>query len=208
MEPTEYADVDWRLQHVSMSFGRALLPWCLCACMAVQGCASHDQNAVEGSDSVAVAAFDDAPAPYRFLMRQAHVVGLSCSYAGAVPEEWEALHELVDARHEALLRDLWKNAVTPEGRLLGLVGLYKIGALKRTDASAAMKAMNALIWVCGGCMSSQEPSGELTSFLDAPPPDQAGTYGIIPEGLNQPIELPGQVRESDVEQAPAELQAP
>ena len=151
---------------------------CTLACYALVACAGSDERG--GSTLNATPASAASVSAYTFLMGpDVKVAGDYCGLAGSVTREWEALYHLIDAGEEHLLRIVVRSALTPEGRVLGVVGLYKLGRLNREDATRALGMMDVTVEGCSGCMGMTSPASEFTFLF---------------RDFDNAIELPGAVR--------------
>jgi len=129
-------------------------------------------------------------AAYKLLLiAPSLVVGDRCGVAGEPTAVWQALTSLVHARETAILRDLSARASTFEGRGAAVIGLVKLGAISKGEASALLASLHGSITTCAGCLVYVgTPSSDIMYLFDVP------LLGDPWEGANlEVLELPGAV---------------
>lgn len=110
-------------------------------------------------------------ASFSFLMgKGVERVGVQCGIANSVQPEWVALHDLVDSGAAERLWDVALHAATVEGRVLGIIGLVKLGRLSPDQGEGFLASMQGNVTSCSGCMIHSTPPTGFTGLASAPRP--------------------------------------
>jgi hypothetical protein len=108
------------------------------------------------------------PPPFEYLMgTNVFWAATDCGYGGLVTEEWAALQKLIDARDEVALEKLATSAKTSEGRVLGIIGLVRLGVIDRNTATERLEKIPGRVQSCDGCMLFDAPAAELIELSNA-----------------------------------------
>jgi hypothetical protein len=105
------------------------------------------------------------PAVELLLGPYVYVVGTSCGIVGLDMPEWMAMKALVHTGDREALHRVATSAVTREGRVLGIVGLYYTKEIDELRARMMLRHLQGDVQTCGGCIYSSAPAGSMMEFL-------------------------------------------